>query len=245
MVVIPPGDFEWRRSGVIGPRVTIGYKLAVSEREVTIGDWIRCAAYDPLYNPCKSRLLPTQPEFANLPITNITREEAADFAAFMSRLTQAKYRLLTEAEWEYAMRGGSKGRFFWGDSESSAVDYAWFRDNSNGLPHAVATKKPNEFGLYDMAGNVWEWVEDQPHTDDYWARAIDTSTHQRIGFPTDGSAWTMFARDDQNVIKGGSYTNEVGLLAANIGSLNPKYKDGNKTPETYRNFGFRVAREIP
>ena len=69
-----------------------------------------------------------------------------------------KYRLPTEAEWEYAARGGTSTEFFWGDTIDD--DFVWYFGTSNYKTHPVGSKKPNHFGLYDVLGNVWEWVED-------------------------------------------------------------------------------------
>jgi len=82
------------------------------------------------------------------------------FCRILSALEGKHYRLPTEAEWEYACRAGSKTRFASGDSERDLEDLAWYLNNSGGRLHAVATKKPNAWGLYDMHGNVAEWVED-------------------------------------------------------------------------------------
>src|SRR5438552_16657926 len=64
------------------------------------------------------------------------------------------------AEWEYAARAGTTTRFWWGDDESGAGNYAWFKDNSGGQTHPVGSKPANPFGLYEMVGNVWQWTED-------------------------------------------------------------------------------------
>ena len=108
-----------------------------------------------------------------------------------------EYRLLTEAEFEYAARAGSNTRFCFGDDESELGDYGWFEDNAEdageAYAHRVGTKKPNKWGLYDMHGNCWEWTEDS-YTD-----------------YADGAATDPFVENggSDRVYRGGSFDNSA------------------------------------
>lgn len=94
------------------------------------------------------------------PAIGMRWNNAATFCKWLSAKTGKKYRLPTEAEWEYAARAGSPKPFGTADGLQNLAEYAWFEDNADRQPHPVGQKKPNAWGLYDMQGNVWEWVHD-------------------------------------------------------------------------------------
>ncbi|HIJ53937.1 MAG TPA: SUMF1/EgtB/PvdO family nonheme iron enzyme [Planctomycetes bacterium] len=94
------------------------------------------------------------------PAIGATWHNAMTFCRWLSMKTGKKYRLPTEAEWEYAARAGAKAAYFFGESPDKLKEYAWFEANSDQMTQEVARKKPNPWGLYDMLGNVREWVYD-------------------------------------------------------------------------------------
>ena len=96
------------------------------------------------------------------PVENVTYEDVQLFIKLLNEREQIeKYRLPTEAEWEYAARAGSKTTYFFGNDESKLEQYAWYRSNSEGQSHPVGKKLPNDWGLYDMLGNINEYVQDK------------------------------------------------------------------------------------
>jgi formylglycine-generating enzyme required for sulfatase activity len=97
---------------------------------------------------------------ADLPVEEVSWEDVHKFIKRLNRKTGLKLRLPTEAEWEYACRAGSQTRFYSGNDEKLLGEYAWFNHNAGGETHLVGTRRPNAFGLYDMHGNVSEWIGD-------------------------------------------------------------------------------------
>ncbi len=96
----------------------------------------------------------------SLPVETVSWDDAQIFIHKLNQLSGKKlYRLPTEAEWEYACRAGTTSEYYFGDDASQLGEYAWFGGNSGQTTHPVGQKKPNEWGLYDMAGNVWEWMD--------------------------------------------------------------------------------------
>jgi formylglycine-generating enzyme required for sulfatase activity len=133
----------------------------------------------------------SDPAYEMLPATGISWLQAKGYAAWLANEYKRTYRLMSEAEWEYAARAGSSTRYFFGNDENQLGEYAWYSANSNETIHTVAQKKPNPLGLYDMYGNVGQWVKDCWH-DDY------------LGAPNSGVAWISEDCKDR-VVRGGSF----------------------------------------
>ncbi|WP_088342057.1 formylglycine-generating enzyme family protein [Robiginitalea sediminis] len=126
---------------------------------------------------------------AGLPVGNVTRKAAARFCKWLSAKTGHFYRLPTEAEWEYAARAGQESPYFFGPDSTALDTYAWYGANSGGAYHPVGEKRPNPLGLYDIYGNVAEWVLDGVDPDSPGA---------------DGSTFPPL-QEYPGILKGGSY----------------------------------------
>ncbi len=229
MVIVPPGKFMMgspaRESGPDSSdrpqhQVTIAKPFAVAKFEVTFEEWDACTA---------AAACPRVPDHwgrGEMPVINVSWVDAKRYASWLSRLTGKEYRLLTEAEWEYAARAGAASRYSWGtdpgngNANCDGCGSQW--DRKATAP--VGSFKPNPLGLYDMHGNVWEWVEDSWH-DNY------------DGAPTDGSAWVQGSDPEYRVIRGGSWRNDTELIRADV-------RVKRNINVQFDTLGFRVARTL-
>lgn len=142
----------------------------------------------------------------NLPVDNVTWNECQTFITKLNELTGKNFRLLTEAEWEYAARGGNKSKGYKYSGSNNLGDVAWYVDNSNNTSHAMGTKAPNELGIYDMTGNVMEWVSD-------WKGSYSSGAQTNPTGPDSGT---------YRVNRGGSYGNVERLSRiTNRNSIDP------------------------
>lgn len=228
MVIIPAGAFmmgspenEPDRMSTEGPQheVTIARPFAVSRFEVTFDEWDACvaAAACPRVADHWGR--------GHMPVINVSWEDARQYARWLSQVVGKPYRLPTEAEWEYAARAGASTRYSWGDDPAIGSANC---DGCGGEPSRqqtlpVGSFKPNAFGLYDMHGNVWEWVED------CWHKTYANA-------PTDGTAW-LDTDPSFRVIRGGSWHNESELVRAAV-------RFQRNIHVQFDTLGFRVVRTI-
>ena len=132
---------------------------------------------------------PSHFEDAKNPVNMVSWNDCQEFISKLNRLTGGRFRLPTEAEWEYAARGGNKSRGYKYSGSDDLGSVAWYKDNSGDEVHPVGSKSPNELGLYDMSGNVWEWCSD-------WKGSYPSSPQTN---PTGASSGS------DRVLRGGSY----------------------------------------
>jgi formylglycine-generating enzyme required for sulfatase activity len=147
MVVIRGGTFTMGEVGVAEPlhQVTLS-TFAISKYPITQFQWTAIMGTNPSYF-----------KGDNLPVEQVSWDEANEYIARLNQNTGKNYRLPTEAEWEYAAKGGQDYEYGCTDNIN---EVAWFNGNSGNTTHPVGTKRPNGYGLYDMLGNVWEWCQD-------------------------------------------------------------------------------------
>ena len=234
MVVVPAGKFmmgssadEPKRYNDEGPQhqVTISRPFAVGKYAVTCGQFeafIDDTRYGTSYDWKYQGFTQTDEH----PVVYVSWDDVQEYVVWLKRITGKEYRLLSEAEWEYVARAGTTTAFHFGDTISRDQANYWHDDKS--WPEdigtvAVGSYPANAFGLHDVHGNVWEWVEDCWHND-------------YTGAPTDGSAWVSDCDDDLRVLRGGSWS----FFTKDIRSANRFW------PVAWirHNLGFRIARTL-
>ncbi len=194
-------------------------KFQMGKTEVTLGQFKQYIAAANRSDLVNDDFMKYNSNGNNAPVVMVSWNDAQDFIAWLNKTDGGGYRLPSESEWEYACRAGGNHTYCGSDSVGAV---AWYDGNSGGRVHAVGDKSPNAFGLYDMTGNVWEWVQDYYH-DSY------------NGAPADGSAWTSGSRQIYRVRRGGSWNSDAG-----------DYRPANRyfyyPVNRYINSGFRLAR---
>ena len=188
--------------------------FTISKFPVSVREWNDCAAAKACGFVASGK--------DDAPITNVSWSDAKQYVAWLAEATRKAYRLPTEAEWEYAARGGTQTKYWWGDQFQSGMancknctDIA-----ATEQPTKVGSFKPNPFGLYDMGGGVDQWVEDCWHKNYH-------------GAPADGSAWVE-SECASHVIRSGSWKNDARYAR-------PSNRDSYDTNVRYPTHGFRVA----
>lgn len=216
MLRIAPGSFEMGSSDGDADempvlKVSISHEFEIGRTEVTQGQWKAVMGSLPeklFFRQCGD----------HCPVENVSWDDVQAFIVRLNAQSGKHYRLPSEAEWEYACRAGGTQRYCGGDNPD---ELAWYGDRKIGhSPHPVAGKKPNAWGLYDMSGNVWEWVED------CYAHRYSDGRSRTVG------------RCDARVLRGGSWSNEADTPR----SANRYKRSAN---DRFNNNGFRLARGLP
>ncbi len=243
MIVVPAGSFLMGsptvEEGYVsneGPQheVAIAKPFAVSKYEITFDEWDTCARY----GDCNTQVKDGGWGRGFNPVIYVSRDDAEQYVGWLSKITGKTYRLLTEAEYEYAARAGTQTRYPWGNdikvngrpmAVCNGCGTRW--DNIQTAP--VGWFPPNKFGLYDMVGNVWEWVEDCYHP------GYEVSMHQgeiEMSAPTDGSSWNT-EECYTDVLRGGSFGDSPRTVRS-------ASRGQSKGDVRLVNVGFRVARTL-
>ena len=187
--------------------------FSIGKTPVTVREWNECASA----KACGF----TAPGKDDAPVTNVSWTDAQQYAGWLAQATKKAYRLPSEAEWEYAARGGTQTKYWWGDKlQTGMAACKDCGDMSGEQPGKVGSFKPNPFGLHDMGGGVDQWVED------CWHRNYQ-------GAPADGAAWTG-GDCTAHVLRSGSWKNDARYVRVSN-------RDSYDTNVRYPTHGFRVA----
>jgi len=210
--------------------VAIPRPFAVGRFAVTFAEWDAAQA-DPDWQRVTG-LEPRKPDDrgwgrGSRPVISVSWDDAQAYAKWLSEKTGKTYRLLSEAEWEYAARAGTQSRYWFGDDDSRLGEHAWFSGNSGGRTHPFGEKPANAWGLHDMHGNVWEWVAD------CWnASYADKPDSLKVS----GAAWAT-GDGSFRVLRGGSWFSLPQFLRSASRGRSSRYNRSDLN-------GFRLARTL-
>ncbi len=197
--------------------VTFSHSFYLGKYLVTFKEWEACVRD----NGCKQQADVGGDGRGTKPVIYVSWYDAQAYVDWLSKKTQQQFRLMSEAEWEYAARAGTSSAYpFEEPLATNAGRYVWYSANANGVAHEVGKKLPNAFGLFDIEGNVWEWTQDC-WNDNY------------TGAPADGSAWNK-GNCAMRSVRGGSY-------GAGVASLRSALRTSSPPSLRLGTFGFRVA----
>lgn len=223
MIKVEGGTFTMGSEEIRNPQDTTAIPLhevtvkgfRIAKTETTVAQW-------KAYCTATSTRMPVEPAWGwidNHPIINVSWDEAVAYCQWLSGQTGKKYRLPTEAEWEYAARGGKKSNGYLFAGGQSVYMYGWFEENSSATTQPVGKKRPNELGLFDMSGNAWEWCHD------WWGPYKNRSEVNPQG--PDGNGFFK-------VLRGGSWN--FAFNDCRVGIREFFSPDGH-----HNDFGFRVV----
>ncbi len=198
----------------------------IGESEVTIWEYLHCVSDGKCRMPFwwNKKFFPQRVddlsgnEWLSLPVTGVSWDDARIYCEWIGE----GFRLPTEAEWEYAARGGTRSRYFWGDGNDSAASYAVVKNRLS----KVKSTQPNKYGLYDMLGNAWEWCNDR-----YDPKYYSAGDSINPSGPSDSLKYRY------RVVRGGSWNEYMW----NLRSANRNYGEQFRR---YDGVGFRVAKSV-
>ena len=221
LVLIPAGSFQMGT-----PKTDKNFKPNEMLHEVIISKPFKMGKFEVTneqWNAVMNRGKFSLKEFNKMPISGIDWEDCQSFIEILNKSTKQRYRLPTEAEWEYACRAGTKTYYSFGDKIDGTK--ANYENSSRKIPNFVGTYKPNPWGLYDMHGNVWEWCEDW-YNQEYSLGPITDPKG-----PSSGKA---------HVLRGGSFNENENALRSAF-----RYMFQKPTFHNFGTTGFRLVKEIP